>query len=157
MNEKIRLLQAEIRAEIKNIAEAYAMLHTIDNYVRQDKTDIVIGYYLNVLYGLFENLFTRIATNFGNHIHDEAQWHSLLLKRMTLDVDGIRPRVLSDEAYECLNELRRFRHVFRNAYVLQFDAVRLELVLHKAHELEVIYEADMNRFLAFLNDLVVHE
>ncbi|MEZ4658001.1 MAG: hypothetical protein R2911_10545 [Caldilineaceae bacterium] len=72
MNEQIRLLQAEIRAEVRNIGEAFQMLHMIDEKVRQDPTDIVIGYYLNVLYGLFENLFTRIATNFGNRIHDEA-------------------------------------------------------------------------------------
>ena len=55
---------------------------------------IVAGYYLHVLYGLFESLFTRIAATFGNQIADKAQWHSQLLRRMMLDVEDVRPHVI---------------------------------------------------------------
>jgi hypothetical protein len=155
MNEQIRLLQAEIRTDMQAIAEAYHALYTAAPDVRSGSADIVAGYYLNVLYGLFENLFTRIAANFGNRIHDESQWHAQLLHRMTLDVQDVRPRVISDELYQCLNEMRRFRHVFRNAYVLHFDPTRLEIVLRNAERAEALYQRELNDFLAFLDELAV--
>ncbi|MDY7040304.1 MAG: hypothetical protein SVX38_05535 [Chloroflexota bacterium] len=91
---------------------------------------------------------------FGNHISERAGWHADLLRRMTLNVEGIRPRLLSEEAYDCLDELRRFRHLFRSAYQLRLDAERLALVRKKARVLEQVYLADVKRFLAFLDSLV---
>jgi len=114
---------------------------------------IVAGYYLHVLYGLFESLFTRIAATFGNQIADKAQWHSQLLRRMTLDVEGVRPHVISKETFECLEVLRRFRHLFRNAYVLRFDPERLAMAVQSALRLEQLYQRDLEAFLHFLDDL----
>jgi len=108
---------------------------------------------LHVLQGLFESLLTRIAATFGNQIADRAQWHAQLLRRMSLDVEEVRPRVISDETHECLDELRRFRHLFRNAYVLRFDPERLALVLKYAQRLERLYQRDFVEFLSFLDDL----
>lgn len=157
MREDIRILQAEIRADLQAIAEAYSTLHAVLEDKEQRSQDIVIGYYLNVLYGLFENLFERIASMFGNQIHNKAQWHAQLLHRMTLDIEDIRPRAISDTAYQCLDELRRFRHVFRNAYFLSFDATRLGIVLEKALQLERLYHGELDTFLSFLDELAVEE
>ncbi len=153
MNEQVRLLQAEIRADLQSIKEAYASLNSVSKQITKPEMDIVVGYYLHVLYGLFENLFTRIAATFGNQVTDKAQWHTQLLRRMMLDVEEVRPRVIGDESYECLDELRRFRHLFRNAYVLRFDPQRLALVLESARRLERLYEHDLEKFLSFLDNL----
>lgn len=61
---------------------------------------------------------------------------------------------LSDDAYDALDELRRFRHLFRSAYRLHLDADRLALVHRKARVLDQIYRADVERFLAFLDSLL---
>ncbi len=153
MNEKIRLLQAEIQADLREIEKAYQILSSTRDRITERETGVVVGYYLQVIYGLFENIFRRIAGAFGNQIDDEAHWHTHLLRRMTLDVQDVRPPVISQEAYECLDELRRFRHLFRNAYVLTFDPERLALVLKKAERLAKIYPQDLSRFLGFLDDL----
>jgi hypothetical protein len=52
-----------------------------------------------------------------------------------------------------LDELRRFRHLFRSAYRLHLDAERLALVCKKAQALKLLYDADMERFLTFLDSL----
>lgn len=75
---------------------------------------IVAGYYLHVIYGLFEGMLRRITLVFGNHVQDESRWHAQLLRRMTLNVPEVRPAPISDELYRFLDELRRFRHLFRN-------------------------------------------
>jgi hypothetical protein len=152
MKEQIRLLQAEIQADIEAIKEAYKALNQVSDGLGGEK-GIVVGYYLHVLYGLFENLFARIATTFGNQITDEAKWHSQLLRRMTLDVKDVRPRVIGRETFECLEVLRRFRHLFRNAYVLRFDPDRLGAAVQSAQRLEQLYRRDLSAFLRFLDDL----
>jgi len=146
-----------MRADLQAIQETYAALHSAGRHITEPEMGIVVGYYLHVLYSLFENLFARIATTFGNQVTDKAQWHAQLLRRMTLDVKGIRPRVIGGESYKCLNELRRFRHLFRNAYVLRFDPERLALVLKDARRLERLYEHDLEKFLGFLDDLADEE
>lgn len=93
---------------------------------------IVVAYYLHVIYGLFENILKRIGTFFGNQITDQARWHAQILRQMTLDVPEVRPAVIGGELYGSLDELRRFRHLFRNAYFMSFDPDRLAIVLKHA-------------------------
>jgi hypothetical protein len=157
MNEQIRLLQAEIRDDLQAIDQAYKALDSVSRRVAEPEGGIVVGYHLHVLYGLFENLFARIATTFGNRITDKTKWHAQLLRRMTLDVQAVRPHVIGKQTYECLDELRRFRHLFRNAYVLRFDPKRLTIVLGHAERLERLYRPEIEDFLAFLDGMAGQE
>ncbi len=154
MNVRIQTLKAEIAADLKAIAEIYSALAAYGNGLTDDERIIVVAYYLHNLYCAFESIFQRVAGVFENHISDKGRWHSELLRRMTLDIEGVRPRLLSDQAYDSLDELRRFRHLFRSAYRMRLDAERLALVYRKAQELEHVYQSDIERFLAFLDTLV---
>ena len=157
MNEKIRLLQAEIRADLQSIEETYKILSTIDKKRAEPEMDVVLGYYLHILYRLFENIFSRIALAFENQIADKSRWHAELLRRMTLEIEGIRPSAINPKTYQSLDELRRFRHLFRNAYLLRFDPERLALVLKEARQLKTLYPKDLEAFLLFLDTLLVDE
>lgn len=153
MVEQIRLLQADIQNRLADIEAAYKQLDELGATATGTNQDIVIAYYLHVLYGLFESLFEQIAGTFGNHLADKSQWHFQLLRRMALDISSIRPAVISQESFVCLNELRGFRHLFRNAYLLQFDPDRLNIVLKYASELRLSYSSDLKKFLDFLEQL----
>jgi len=147
-------LKAEIAADLKAIAEIYDSLTEYDTRLTGDECVIVLAYYLHNLYCAFESIFQRVASVFGNQIADRSGWHAGLLRRMTLDIDGVRPRLLSDQSYDCLDELRRFRHLFRSAYRMRLDAERLALAYRRARVLERIYRADIEQFLAFLDGLI---
>ncbi|MGB9857741.1 MAG: hypothetical protein ACPLKX_06350 [Dictyoglomaceae bacterium] len=71
------------------------------------------------LYNAFEDLFSEISKSFENKIEDASFFHKELLRRMTLEIPGIRPKVLSKESFIILNELRGFRHIFRHAYTYE--------------------------------------
>ena len=71
-----------------------------------------------------------------SQIGDQAGWHVELLRRMTLDIEGFRPPLISQSAYDALDELRRFRHLFRSAYRIHLDPERLALARAKARLLE---------------------
>ncbi len=59
-----------------------------------------------------ENYFLRVAKTFENHV-DGDPWHRDLVRRMSIEVEGIRPTLRNDETGIAVDELRAFLHVFR--------------------------------------------
>jgi hypothetical protein len=88
-----------------------------------------------------------------NHIPDTSRWHTLLLDRMGRDIEGIRSRLLSDTAIESLDELRRFRHLFRHLYRYDLETEGVQKALRQGHRLKAIYQKDIGDFIAFLDHL----
>jgi hypothetical protein len=154
MNDKILILINSIRRDLEAIALIYREL---ERHPLQAETDhdtlIVIAYHLHNLYNAFENIFQNIAAVFENSVDEVGRWHSQLLERMQLNVMPLRPTVIDEATYDALDELRRFRHLFRHAYTLQIDGLRLQLVLTKAMKLKVIYVSQLEQFLEFLQGL----
>jgi hypothetical protein len=158
MNEKFLLLARAIQRDLQAIEKIYDLIGTPN---LADETDeeklIVLAYRLHNLYNAFENIFQNIAATFENSLDDSARWHAQLLQRMNLDVMPVRPAVIDDTAYDLLDELRRFRHVFRYAYDIKLDAQRLQLVLSKTLQLKTIYRSRIEQFLDFLRDIQTDE
>ena len=154
MNEKFLLLERSIQRDLETIERLYAAIGS--GNLAADATEeelIVLAYRLHNLYNAFENIFQNIAATFENTVDDLARWHAQLLERMRLDVMPIRPAVIDDVAYDALDELRRFRHLFRHAYDVNLDAQRLRLVLSKALQLKTIYRTQLEGFLEFVRAL----
>jgi hypothetical protein len=154
MDEKILILIQTIRRSMEDIATIYGKLdsHPLEADADQD-TLIVVAYHLHNLYNAFENVFQNIAAVFENSVDDVEKWHAQLLERMRLDVMPVRPAVIDSAAYEALEELRRFRHLFRHAYTVQLDSLRLQLVVRKALALRALYAAQLEQFIGFLQGL----
>ncbi len=152
MNAQIRTLKADIAAGMAGVAEIYTALHRYPDPATSEDHLISVAY-LHNLYCAFGSIFHRIAEVFENHLSERSGWHAGLLHRMTLAIEDVRPTVLGPASYDSLDELRRFRHLFRSAYRMHLDTERLALVRKKAHVLEQVYRADMERFLAFLDSL----
>jgi hypothetical protein len=154
MNEKFLVLKNSIERDLETIAIIYDDLdrHPLIEETDQD-TLIVIAYYLHNLYNAFENIFRNVATVFENSVEDTTRWHTQLLERMRLEVLPLRPAVISEEMYGALDELRRFRHVFRHAYILKLDALRLQIVMREALHLKSRYPTQLQQFIDFLQDL----
>ena len=58
---------------------------------------------------------------------------------MRLDIEGIRPRLLSEESFKILDELRGFRHVFRHAYSYELEHERVLKLADKASILKKLF------------------
>lgn len=154
MREKFLLLERSIQHDLQAIDRLY---ETIASPTLADEDDqetlIVLAYRLHNLYNAFENIFQNVATTFENTLDDSTRWHAQLLQRMCLDLMPLRPAVIEGQAYDALDELRRFRHLFRYAYDIQLDPQRLRLVLSKAWQLRAVYRSQIERFLEFLRAL----
>ncbi|MCK4449538.1 MAG: hypothetical protein KAX26_02990 [Anaerolineae bacterium] len=156
MDDKILVLLNNIRRDLEAIATIYGEL---ERHPLQENTDddtlIIVAYHLHNLYNAFENTFQNIAAVFENSVDEVERWHARLLERMRLDVMPLRPAVIDDTAYDALDELRRFRHLFRHAYSVKLDPLRLQLVMHKALALRAIHTEQLNRFMDFLQGLLM--
>jgi len=113
-----------------------------------------LGYLLHNLYCAIEDLFQEIAKTFENRIEDVSKYHRELLKRMQLNMPGIRPRLLSKESYLFLDELRGFRHVFRHSYDYELASDRVKDLKHKTLPNWRHIERDLNVFMDFLQQAI---
>jgi hypothetical protein len=127
-------LIAELEADARDIRSLVEENRRALARVEQDAVDrldwAALGYTIHNLYGVMENYCLRIAKFFENGL-DRESWHKDLLRRMTLTVGDLRPAFIDDEAFLLLDELRSFRHVFRNLYARPLDPERVRLVQAK--------------------------
>ena len=84
---------------------------------------------------------------FENQIADTGRWHIKLLRRMSHQVEGVRPALLSSETYRLLDGLRSFRRFFRHAYTTSIDYDLLIVNLRKARQVKPLLERDVEKFL----------
>ena len=75
-----------------------------------------------------------------------GEYHIHLLKRMQVEIEGVRPALLSDSSYKYLNELRGFRHVFRHAYNYGLDKERVSALLRKISDQMDDVKSDLQAF-----------
>lgn len=97
---------------------------------------VVLAVHLHGWYTALEAFLERVARLVDETVPSGSAWHSDLVVQMCVEVPGLRPRVLDPELEIPIAELRKFRHFFRNAYVLELDPKRvLEVatVLHAVH------------------------
>lgn len=113
-------LRSELRQDLHFIELNYKKNREMTERISKSHSDdeyqfAALGYTIHNLYNAFESYFFRIAKFFENNL-DQTGWHSSLLERMTLDIEGVRPALVSIDFSIKLIELMRFRHLFRNLY-----------------------------------------
>ena len=154
----IKTLTATLESDLSAVKAIYEQIRTLQQEIGNREPGLrdkaAIGYFLHNLYSAFENIFLHIAKCFENQLDDKKGWHSELLRRMKMEISDVRPAVISDRAYRAMDELRRFRHIFRYSYDFELDWERMRLVLKQAHELENIYSQELSQFQNYLNGLI---
>ena len=113
---------------------------------------LIIASLLEHYYTCAESIFLRISQYFENSL-EPSRWHADLLQKMTLDIDGIRPRAVDVQDIPALQELRRFRHFRRNYFDLEYDWDRLDFLVKKVRGLHPGLGRSLDRFERFLRDL----
>jgi hypothetical protein len=95
-------------------------------------------------YGAIESALERVARLIEGSLPTGRDWHVALLENMSLDIEGVRPRVLSDESLQLLRNLLAFRHFFRHAYAVSLQAPRLDALRADMLALHAPLERDLD-------------
>jgi hypothetical protein len=69
------------------------------------------------------------------------------------EVAGVRPRLLSDETYGALDELRRFRHFKRYYYRIEYDWDKLDFLAGKLQRLHPLFVRELEAFRGFIAEI----
>jgi hypothetical protein len=155
-NGYISALRAEIEKSLEVLAaiEEYYDQYTADHIDEHEPTRenrIVIAEILTNYYTCLETAFLRISQFFENHLSSD-RWHQDLLDKMTLSIEEIRPRVLSDETRAELRELMRFRHFKRYYLEFDYDWDKLRFLRRKLELARPRVREELERFDAALRE-----
>ena len=124
----VRRIVSEINAELSNILrlrdeynEFINQYKTVDKYLLRVKASYLADFYMGI-----ERIFQIIATEIDGGIPQGEEWHKRLLLNMTIEIEGVRPSVISSDLYDSLRPFLGFMHVVRQAYGFQLDEAKLE-------------------------------
>ena len=82
---------------------------------------VLLAVNLHGWYTALETALERVARLLDQTVPAGNTWHVDLLAQMQVEIPGLRPSVVPAATIPELHELRKFRHFFRNAYVLDLD------------------------------------
>ena len=97
-----------------------------------------------------ESYFLRVAKHFENDL-PPAEWHRALVERMTIQIEGLRPRLLDRSLAQDIHDLGAFRHVFRNMYGARLDPARIRIVQNRVPDTLAAFRSAHARFVAALD------
>ncbi len=110
-------------------------------------------FHLARFFNVIEGVVLRIARLFENHIDPDAGWHAELIRRMSLDIPGVRPAFWCEPSLlDDLRELRGFRHVVIHAYDLTIDPARVRDLLERAERVNSQLPDLCERFVKEVSD-----
>ena len=155
----------ELVAElVEETRKSRIMLGKIDSFYQEFKNNdltllgkkrasaIVMAEIMVDFYTCVETLFLRIAQFFENTLRKD-NWYSDLLHKMTLEIEGARKAVISDQTYSILLEFLKFRHFKRYYFEFDYDWDKLEFLEKKYRQVQPLLEEDLKNFEDFLNKL----
>ena len=156
-NNNLLILVSEIR-DTQVVLTKIHLLYTSYQDVFKDEAKrdlrdaVLLAEILYNSYTCIETILFRISRAFENHLDSEG-WHKQLLRKMRLEIPGIRKAVLSHESYALLDELRRFRHFKRYYYEFEYDWLRLDYLGKMYENLARLIDQELENYITFLLEL----
>jgi len=161
--EELKRLISELKANLEDI-ENTILVQVLDD-LENVKASRDKPYYQSMVNSLGKNLhdfydaiqvliFERIADETGEGRPRAEQYHKVLLKNMSLEIEGIRPPVISKTTYRKLEEYLRFRHLFRHTYGYRLEESRFIHLAEAAKEVFSKFRKDIVRFCQRLEELI---
>ena len=154
MNERMRELIAIIRdhaARLGAIAGSVdgALAEDIEKLGRTPRSALIIAGLLENYYTCLETVFVRISQFFENNL-DPERWHTDLLRKMTLEIEGVRVAAVSRSNFPPLLEILKFRHFRRYYFDLEYDWDRLDFLVAELRKAHPVVVRDLGVFIEFL-------
>lgn len=147
---EIPVLVAEIKDELAKLGIVVQKLSSQKNRTDEEEVIESAALRLHNFYTGCERIFKLIASEVNGSVSHELDWHKRLLTQVALDIEGIRPAVISLQTRKDLEELLRFRHVVRNIYGFELDTDRIEDLINLATSIFPRLQKEVEKFIAFL-------
>lgn len=141
-----------LQKEKQSIQRKLQRLHTEKDPENIDSHVKAIAGSLHSIYTGCENVLERIIRTIDGDIPLGKDYHSVLLRRAITKIDSIRPEIISVETYAKLDELRAYRHKFRNIYLYLITPARIIELAKEGMIIVDAFNADIELFCKFLQN-----
>ncbi|MFN2363988.1 MAG: hypothetical protein ABR596_06795 [Halarsenatibacteraceae bacterium] len=150
MNNQFLTMKSQIKSELNEIATVVNRIEKA--WQKQQKTaDELyldsVALNLHSFYAGFERIFELIAREIDGSIPDGSAWHQNLLRQMSIEIEKVRPQIISKKTQEKLDEYRSFRHVIRNIYSFNISKDKLKPLVENINHTFKDADKDINIFL----------
>lgn len=109
---------------------------------------------LHAWYTGLEVIFERIARGLDRCVPRGDQSHKELLRQMATELPGLRPALFDEQAEVDLNLVLKFRHFFRHAYAVPYDAAKVLTEVERVVRLHAQLDRDLASLERFLEDTI---
>ena len=155
MNGRIQRLRAEIASDRVAVMEQLDLLEdlalALPGATSGDAARAAVA--LHHAYSGIETILLRVAREMDGGEPGGADWHQALLDSMSLDIEGIRPAVISKSTLPGLRAMLGFRHFFRHAYSVALDPMQLAELRLITQRMRPGLQSDLDRLDTFLAEL----
>lgn len=157
--EEILTLAAEINEELGSLKHLKEEIEEAGRKIRSatspDKSYFIESTALKLhnFYTGCERIFEKIAGDVNRSIPTTHDWHIRLLKKMTIDIPGVRPPVISRELGKELEEYLKFRHLVRSIYGFELHFKKMSPLIQKISQVTERLCREINNFIEFLRQL----
>jgi len=148
---------------IERILDELRQIDTIVSHAQRDWNEFIrygeeaylkaVAYDLHGFYTGLERIFKSVANTIDDRIPAGENWHKKLLEQMTMEIEGVRPALLSNTARDLLEEFMRFRHRVRNIYSFNLIPERVKNLVEKLSEAHEKAKGDLSAFIQFLEQI----
>jgi ribonuclease HepT-like protein len=149
-------LLAEITADREALVKRLEDAREGERRLRATPTDAgalaLAALSLHAWYTGLETIFERVARELDESVPTGDRWHRALLSQMTAEIPGVRPLILEPALAIDLAALLAFRHFFRHAYAVAFDAERLKADLARLFLVSGPVDAALDALSTFLRE-----
>lgn len=153
MNKKYLTLCGRIREELSEIKQAVDRTQGGWERAKQTGDEFYldsVALNLHSFYTALERVFELIAAIVDQTKPQGENWHQELLRQMAVEIELVRPAVISVEIRNTLDEYRGFRHVVRNVYSFHLSNTKIEPLVNKLPNLFKDVKNELEGFLYFL-------
>jgi hypothetical protein len=109
---QIALFLADFDHQVSQIENIYDLLEKKTTVLSKKRTAPESvessGYWLHNLFCAYEDLFKIVSAFWENSIVNDGASHRTLIRRMLLNIEGVRPALLSEKSFQHLDELHGF-------------------------------------------------
>ena len=126
-----------IAAELEQVAQAITKLPPSPLSELSELELSGVGGILQSVYNGIENILKQLFLAHGKPLPEDPQWHQQIIRQ------AVQYGFISEETADGLIPYLTFRHLYRNAYVLDLRPDRMQVLLDDINEIFTLFKEDI--------------
>lgn len=136
-----------IAIEVDAIARKCARLDAEKDHENIDSHLTAIASIIQSVYNGYERTLEMLIRTIDGELPAARDYHTALLRRASSEIPDVRPPIISEKTFQVLDDIRKYRHVFRKIYHYQLRPEKVKGFAGITINSFDMFKGDVNSFL----------